>query len=388
MRDEGGVAMAGNPLVTKTRAGMLWFAARGGVLIIDPTRIPETTSPPVRIERVTADDRLFDTPANLQLPVNTSRMQIDYTSLTFSPASATQFRYKLDGFDRDWVDAGLLRQAFYTNLPPRHYTFRVAASQDGVWNEAAHPLEFSVLPAFYQTVWFYVVSSAALLLIVWGAWRWRLLAMRRRYSLVLAERARLGRDIHDTLLQGMVGVALQLHGMSETLSPEEPLKARLDRARDRLEHYIRETRTTIWDLRSPTLETRDLASALRHAGDTITTGSGVTFELTVTGRPVRCDARVEEHLLRIAHEAIANALRHADPTRISVDLAFDVGTIRLRVMDDGHGFDPADAIHKSTQSWGLTSMRERAQQIGADFRCTSRENGGTEIETVAPLAAA
>src|SRR5262249_33615838 len=155
------------------------------------------------------------------------------------------FRYMLEGFDREWVDAGLLRQAFYTNLSPRHYRFRVAASQDGgSWSEASSPVEFSVLPAFYQTTWFYVTCAGALLLAAWGAWAWRVHSIRRQYALVLGERARLGREIHDTLLQGMVGVALQIHGMSETLAPTEPLKARLDRARDRLEHYIRETRTT------------------------------------------------------------------------------------------------------------------------------------------------
>lgn len=380
---------SGSPASTRTTDGLLWLAKRGGVAIIEPGKAGDAPLPPVRIEQILADDRAFSG-RDVQLPANTSRVQVEYTSLTFSSIARTQFRYKLEGFDRDWVDAGTLRQAFYTNLPPRHYTFRVAATHDGSrWNEASDPLEFSVLPAFYQTSTFYVLSALALAVAVWGAWQWRLHAVRRQYSLVLAERARLGREIHDTLLQGMVGVALQIHGMSETLGSSTPgsLKERLDRARDRLEHYIRETRVSIWDLRSPTLETKDLPTALREAGETITAGSGVQFELDVHGKPVRCEPRVEEHLLRIAQEAIANAIRHAEPTRISVNLSYDNGTVGLRVHDNGHGFNPDEVTRKSGHSWGLTSMRERAQQIGARFRCASSQSSGTDIEAIAPLAA-
>ncbi len=157
-----------------------------------------------------------------------------------------------------------------------------------------------------------------------GAWRIRLRRVRREFSLVLAERARLSREIHDTLLQSLVGVALQFDAIANTLdSSSSAARDQLVRIRRHVEAYIREARQSIWDLRSPVLETHDLAAALRDFGKRAATGTPVRFAATVAGTPRQCSAKVENQLLRIGQEAITNAVRHADATRIGLELRFD-----------------------------------------------------------------
>ncbi len=379
---------SGHPRVTSTPDGRVWLAASAGLATIDTTAVSETPAPPVRIEQVAVDDRAVPIDQAVRVRAGTARVRIDYTALALGGTSRLMFRYRLDGFDQDWVEAGISRQAVYTNLPPGDYRFRVSASHDGSpWGEATLNVPLTVFPPFYRTTWFYTVGLAALALLLWGAYQVRVRQLRWHYSAVLAERARLGREIHDTLLQGMVGVALQLHSLLERAEGSGDVTSRLTKARDTLEHYIRETRLSIWDLRSPALERLALADAIRMAGDTLTTGSDTAFALRVTGTPVRGEPHVEAHLLRIAHEAISNAVRHGEASRVEVDLTYEGDGVRVAVRDNGHGFDTSDANRRTAQQWGLATMRERAQQIGADFRCASGP-GGTTVETAAPLPVA
>src|SRR5262249_37513718 len=150
-----------------------------------------------------------------------------------------------------------------------------------------------------------------------GGWRYRIHRLRQKYAIVLAERARVGREIHDTLLQGMVGVALQLQGSTESPDVGPVSKARLERARDYLEHYIRETRRSIWALRSPSLEGHDLVAAIEETARALISDDRISFQVSARGEPMRLNPATEEHLLRIAHEAISNACRHGRPRRIA-----------------------------------------------------------------------
>ena len=381
---------SGHPRVASTPDGRVWLAASAGLAVVDTTTVVEAPAPPVRIEQVAVDDRSVPLDQPVHIRAGTARIRIDYTALALGGTSRLMFRYRLEGFDRDWVEAGTSRQAVYTNLPPGDYRFRVSASHDGSpWGEGTLNVPFTVFPPFYRTTWFYGACLAALALLLWGAHQVRVRQLRWHYSAVLAERARLGREIHDTLLQGMVGVALQIHSLLDRVDGvgAGDVASRLTRARDTLEHYIRETRLSIWDLRSPTLERLALADAIRMAGDTLTTASDTTFELRVTGTAVRGEPHVEAHLLRIAHEAISNAVRHGQASRVDVELTYDGEGVRVAVRDNGRGFDTSDATRRTAQQWGLATMRERAQQIGADFRCASGP-GGTTVETAAPLPVA
>jgi signal transduction histidine kinase len=375
----GDLVPLGYPGVVRTPDGTLWFVTTDGLAVVDPHRLSKTRlAPPVAIEGVIADERQVEPLAGLPLPPLTSILRVDYTALSFAAPAHVHFRYRLDGFDNQWVDAGARRQAFYTNLPPRRYRFRVTAE-----NESGADWEFSIRPTFYQTAWFYAACTMLSLLAGWAAWRARVGQVRRGFTLVLAERARIAREIHDTLLQSLVGVAVQFTALSTELeSSPVSAKEHLTKLRRQIEIYIREARRSIWDLRSPTLDARDLAAALRLTGEQMIGDTPLRLEFRVSGTPRRCSPRVEEQLLRIGQEAISNAVRHAQATSVLVELAYGDRSMLLRIVDDGRGFDPEDP--GSQVHWGLAIMNERAQLIGARLEIVSRPGRGTRIELVVP----
>src|SRR6185295_17654265 len=247
--------------------GRLWFARGGGLTVVDPRAVAVDRGPqsaPVQIEAVRANEQRLLPAPQTKLPAGTRRLQISYTAVSLTASNKIRFRYRLDGFDTNWIEAGTRRQAFYTDLSPRDYQFRVeAASEDGRWTASSATWPFAISPAFYQTSWFFSACALGAVIVVWGSWRVRLRLVRRQFSMVLDERARLSREIHDTLLQSLVGVALQFDGISNSIDASAAAaKEQLVRVRREVEAYIREARQSIWDLRSPVLETHDLPAAL------------------------------------------------------------------------------------------------------------------------------
>ncbi len=337
------------------------------------------------IEGVIADGRHFNPAPELRLPSNTSHLQIDFAALTLADPMRVRFRYRLEGFDHSWVDGGTGRQAVYTNLPPRAYRFRVVASNnDGIWNQPGNVLDFAIEPMFYQTTWFYVLSVVTVALLVWASWQFRVRQVRRQFALVLAERIRMSRAIHDTLLQGLVGIALQFDNLANNLdSSSSSARNHFVRIRRQVEEYIREARQSIWDLRSPRLETHDLAVALRETGERALSGTSAQFEVAITGSPHRCPPPVEEQVLLIGQEALNNAARHARARRVRLELHYVDSRLRLRVSDDGCGFDLEEAYH-TNDHYGLMSMRERAAQVGGELNISTRPGAGTEVEAIVP----
>jgi signal transduction histidine kinase len=196
----------------------------------------------------------------------------------------------------------------------------------------------------------------------------------------------MGREIHDTLLQSLVGVALEFNAVGSQLDESaQPLKKEFERLRRQVERCIREARQSILDLRSPMDTTEDLGTAIREFVEKQTRETTVGFDLVVNGAPRPCAPRVRQQLLRIAQEAVTNATRHAEATHIRLELTYDESSVTLRVVDNGRGFDPARPVFMPEDHWGLANMRERADQIGAQFRLISRPGGGTEIETIVPV---
>ena len=246
---------------------------------------------------------------------------------------------------------------------------------------------FTLRPMFYQTAWFYGVSAGVLLMALWAAWRVRLRVVQHEFAMVLGERTRLSREIHDTLLQSLVGLTLQINKVARNVvaSPTEAAH-QLVRMRKQVEAYIRDARTSIWDLRSPTLETRDLPTALREIGERAASENAIAFSSVVVGQQRRVSPKVENHLLRIGQEAISNAVRHASPGRIDLELRFDDRMLSMRVKDDGCGF-AIEQIDRHNGHYGLTSMRERALEIGGEFKVSSTSDTGTEILTLVPIGA-
>jgi len=382
------IAYNRNRRVVRTTDGRLWFVTSRGLTVIDPRALREThATAPLKIEYATADEHRLSVRPGLDLPRGTSRLEIAYSELNLTAPLRTRFRYRLEGFDSDWVDAGTRQQAFYTNLPPQSYRFRVLSSNaDGTWAEPGASWEFSLLPIFYQTMWFQASVLVAIGLLVWGGWQMRLRKIRLQYELILGERMRLSRELHDTLLQSLVGVALQFDAVARDLdSSAVKTKNQFVRMRKQVEEYIREARQSIWDLRSPRLERRDLVATLRDLGQHATESHEISFAINVAGEPRRCSQKVEEQLLRIGQEAVTNAVRHAQATHIQMELHYNETSISLRVLDNGCGFDTRTIVNDDPQHYGLMSMRERAEEVGGQLEVMSEARHGTLVSAVVPL---
>lgn len=379
-----------NRRVVRAGDGRLWFVTSRGLSIVNPRALREApTRRPMAIEFVRADETPFEPVMGLTLPARTTRLEIGYSELNLSSPQRTRFRYRLDGFDADWVEAGTRRTAFYTNLPPRNFAFRVQASAaDGSWLDRDATFAFAIAPMFYQTTWFTTGVVIMLALSVWAVWQLRLRQIRRQFALLLGERVRLSRELHDTLLQGLVGVALQFDAIAADVEVNAPgMRRSFVRMRKQVEEYIREARHAIFELRSQRLRRGDLMTALRTVGEHATADQGIRFEFEVDGDPRPCSSTVEGELLRIGQEAINNAVRHARPGTIRVDLSYTQADITLQVSDDGCGFDHHVAVETSADHYGLISMRERAEEIGASLVITSHPNQGTHIRASVPVAA-
>jgi len=375
---------------TKSTDGRLWFNVLAGVAEVNPRHLAlNPLPPPVQIERITADRNVHPIKAGLRLPPLTRDLEIEYTALSFVDPEKVHFRYKLEGSDSIWHEAGGRRQAAYTNLPPKHYQFRVIASNnDGVWNEKGAVLDFFIPPAFYQTRWFELLCVVAAGLILWVLYRLRLRQIAARLSLRfeerIAERSRIARELHDNLLQNISGVALQLEGLSKTVTTPPSAKDRLRDLREQAEQWLHEARETVWDLRSPPLEGRDFLTALRETGEQITGGKTTHFHMRVIGSSRRLPEELEGQLLRIVREAIRNAVLHGQSRQILVEVAYLEGSaVEVEISDDGCGFILEEGSHKMGH-WGLAGMQERAQQIGAELKIATSPGSGTRISITVP----
>jgi signal transduction histidine kinase/ligand-binding sensor domain-containing protein len=372
----------------KAGDGTLWIGTGAGVARVNPRTLPasERGSVRARLDRVLADGRVFVPEAGLAFAPKTSTFQIDYAALSLSHGPKLRFRYMLEGFSDQWVYAGSRRQAFYTNLPPGAYSFRVAATVDGRWTHPESVWVFSLQPAFYQTVWFWALCASALLMAAAAYWWMSMRAVRARYALILAERARVSRDIHDTLLQSLGAVGLELEVVSSRLaSSQDDAAAALRRLRRQVQHCVTDARQSIWELRSPTVKTGGLAHALREMAEREQAEHQVDIHVDAPDHPrVRSD-RVQEQLLRITREALLNAIRHGRAGHVSIAVHSSGGSLSLSVSDDGCGFDPA-AVSAQAGRYGISGMRERAQQLDGQFEITSRPGHGTTITVTVALA--
>jgi len=396
------------PAVTKSLDGRIWFKGFVGASVIDPHHIPfNSVPPPVHIEQITADRKTYwqnwsrdASSSKPRLPPLVRDLTIDYTALSLVVAEKVRFRYKLDGWDRDWQDAGTRRQAFYTNLAPRKYRFRVmACNNSGVWNGAGSFLDFSIAPAYYQTTWFRALCAAAFLGLLWALYQFRLHQLQRQFNLGLEarvnERTRIARDLHDTLLQSFHGLMFQFQAARNMLPrrPDEAMDV-LDSAIGATEQAIGEGRSAIQQLRSEQVDESDLARWLTNIGEELarsqqTNGDSPMFRATVEGEQQTLSPLARTEVCRITREILQNAFRHAQAHHIEAEIRYDDRQLRVRIRDDGRGIDPKVLqAGGSAGHWGLRGARERAQQIGARLDFWSEAGAGTEVELSVPAAVA
>jgi signal transduction histidine kinase len=394
-----------NPQVARAADGRIWFVSGDGVSIIDPRHIPfNRLPPPVHVEEITADRKTHwqnlsgAAASNLRLPKLSRDLRIDYTALSLVAPEKVRFKYKLEGHDDDWVDAGSRREAFYNDLRPRSYRFRVIASNNsGVWNETGDSVEFSIAPAYYQTTWFRASGIAAFFLVLWELYRLRLYQVSREFNAQLEgrvdERLRVARELHDTLLQSFQGLMLRFQTARNMVAkrPTEALEV-FDTALAQADRAIVEGREAIQNMRSSTVVTNDLAEAVRAVGNELASegsselasGEAAEFRFMVEGKPRDLHPILRDEIYRIAREAIGNAFRHAQARVIETEITYRDDALTLRIRDDGVGIEAAILNDGRTGHYGVPGMRERAAAIGTQLEIWTREGAGTEIQLKVP----
>jgi signal transduction histidine kinase/ligand-binding sensor domain-containing protein len=383
------------PRAAKSLDGRLWFTLEGtGVQVLDPKDLRDNPlPPPVQILRVVADRKVYPRAPRLRLPPLTRDLEIDYTALSLAVPEKVLFRYRLVGAESDWQDAGTRREAFYTNLSPGNYEFRViACNNDGVWSSGGATLAFTLRPAFYQTRWFLALCALTIAALVGSVFRWRLRQVRirldRRFEERLAERTRIAQDLHDTLLQGFLSASMQLYAAVEELPPEERAKGRFERVQQLMRQVIDEGRAALRGLRSPETDADDLEPSLSRVPAELGIQTGVEFRVVVEGRRRPLFPVVRDEIYRISREALVNAFQHAGAAAVEVEIEYAARQLRVVVRDDGKGIDPEILRAGREDHWGLSGMRERAERIGARLQVWSRDGAGTEVELAVPGKAA
>jgi signal transduction histidine kinase/streptogramin lyase len=373
----------GHPAACLSRDGSLWFATLRGVSTMDrKAALTNALAPSVVVESFSVDDRAVDLKSALEIAPGHERLSVEYTGITFISPQRVRFRYMLEGFDRDWVQAGTTRIAYYTSLSPATYRFRVMArANDGDWGVNESAISFRLLPRFYQTYWFYLLLALALGLSVYAFYRWRVRQVEAQFNAVLGERNRIAREIHDTLAQGFVAVSLQLELLARKLADSpDSVRNLVLQTRSLVQSSLEEARRSIWELRSQGSDVADFRSRLSSAATDIAKRAGLNVQFSVLGTYRALPEKIESELLKIGQEAVTNVVRHADAKQVKIDLAYEEKKVRMTITDDGRGFEGAVNASGPEGHFGLRGMRERATHIGAQFAVKSRPGEGTRID--------
>ena len=370
----------------RLRDGSLWFPTARGMAVYDPRAAPRARiAPVVHVVEITAGGVPVDLSRPARLAPGADRLQVRYTALHFSAPEQVEYWYRLEGLDHDWMRAGIRRLVNYNSLPHGSYRFVVRAQVPGA-PPAEASYAFALLPYFYETAWFRVLGVALLGGLVWLGFRVRVRQIGSRFALVLEERARLAREIHDTLAQGFVGISSQLDAVAMSMPEDDsPARQYLQMARRMARHSLTEARRSMMDLRASVLEDRDLAAALEAGARAWTAGQPVEVSVEAMGESRPLPQETEQQLLRIAQEAVANVMKHANASRIGIKLEREPKSLRLRIVDNGRGFEERDAFAAHEGHFGLLGMRERAERLGGGLHLASRLGEGTEVEVSVPL---
>ena len=379
----GGVQPSG----AVTSDGELWFPGTRGAVRLRPGLLESAGPPPVLIEQVIGDDKPAPLTGLIRLPPGRGKLEIHYTAVRLRSPERLRFRYLMEGFDQDWTDAGQRRVAYYTNLPPGDYRFRVAAyetAEPGASSERVLALHW--MQPFYRT-WPFVAACGVLVLsAIWGAYRIHVRNVRMRYGAVLEERNRMAREMHDTLIQGCVGVSALLEAASTAQDVSPMIGHQLvDRARDEIRATVDEARRAVWNLRRESEPSDSFAAALGRLIQRVSEEAGIAVSFEQSGNAVAIGAEGERNLLLLIREALQNAVRHGAPGKVAVRLLYERSGVSVRVEDDGRGFNTETAFARSDSHYGLVGMRERVQKLGGEFQLTSMPGEGTRVSARIPV---
>jgi signal transduction histidine kinase/ligand-binding sensor domain-containing protein len=392
----------------KSRSGEMFFGGFSGGVAFYPDKVVDRSGP---LPLVLTDFRLagnsvevgphstleksISHASNITLTHDQSIFSLSFAALTYYTPDANRYRYKLEGLQHNWTEVGSDRRiATYTTLPAGTYVFHVqSATRQGAWGEPGLALTITILPPWWATTWFRLVAGAFTVALLALLYQVRLRQLARQFNMRLearvAERTRIARDLHDTLLQSFQGVLLKFQAVSFMLRDRPEAQNALEKVIDQGQQAVVEGRDAVQGLRTSAMAGNDLARAIRALGEELTshaTGNhSPAFHVRIEGTAREIVPMVRDDIYRITGEALRNAFRHAEAGRIEVEIRYDSRQLRLRVRDDGKGIDPKvlDGGGRAGH-YGFPGMHERAKLVGGKLTVWSKHAEGTEAELTIP----
>lgn len=379
--------------VVSDAEGRVWVATPKGLAMAKPEGEAGSLPAIAHVDQVLVDGTLASSGDGTMSAAAQKRIAFRFTGLSFRAPERVRYRYRLDGFDRGWSEPTADTEAIYTNLSPGRYQFRVMASDsDGQWSplEAVAPIR--ILPRFWQTWWFRAMLVLLAALITVFAYRVRMRALMRSSNRMLeerlAERTRIAQELHDTLLQGFFSASMQLRVVADNVAADAPARPQLDRILVLMGKVMDQGRNAVQGLRSSAEESVWLEEACRNLVRDLADEEHAEYGVFVEGNVRELRHGVQAEIVRVVQEALGNATRHAQASRIDVVIDYEPQALRVSVRDNGVGV-AADILANGREGhWGLPGMRERAESIGGTLEMTSALESGTTVELAVPANSA
>jgi signal transduction histidine kinase/ligand-binding sensor domain-containing protein len=378
------------PALWRMKDGRMWFSTVHGLIALDPAQPAREGPPPIVIEDPVVNGAVTAPQQISQLPGGQRNITFTYAGLSYALPELIRFRYRLEGYDADWIDAGTRREAFYTNLPPGDYRFQVTGCNfDGPCNQTGAVIAFTLAPLLYERVWFWPLMILLLGGMALLAYQLHIRRLRERYDLIVSERSRIARELHDTLIQGFSGITMALQALTarvQTPSERETLQDIISDAAT----CLRETRQSVAGLRAMPGSTGSqhesgFASALSRAVREITETKGLRTKLDLDKVTRDLPPEVEYQVLRIVREAVNNSVKHAGADEIAVSLRANPDALAITIRDDGCGFSSEETT-AGPGHYGIIGMKERASQVGATLDLVTKPGAGTAITLTLPTS--
>ena len=398
------------PTACKARDGKLWFATMKGVTVVDPRALPiNSRPPPVAVEAALIDDvvrpmvasaaALKKGPlasASVTVPAGVHRLEIRYAGLSFTAPDRVRFRYRLEGFEKDWVNAGIRRAAYYTKVPPGSYRFQVlACNNDNVWNETGAAIAVVVEPLFWQTAWFRIALALCVAGFAIGLYELRVLRLKRRRAMQEGfsrrliesqenERKRMAAELHDSLGQSLLVV--KNYAAMALKEPQLPQKTQkqLKEISDGASASIEEVRSIARALRPYQLDRFGLTRTLEDAAELAAQTGGLRIGVNVENIDGMFSPDAEISIYRIVQEWLNNVVKHSRASNARMTVRRDGSMLHMILEDDGAGFDYDAVMKRAATGFGLANLHERIRLLGGSLKLETAPGKGTRLSIDLP----